>query len=104
MVRYTCTTAKLSQGSRAPNTRPRGCSCSRCSLLKMHFRSVKDAIALPLHRFGNLIAGRIAGGFDPNALDQMPGRFLQMVILPVTVGVLLMVLARPIKRLMAGAR
>jgi lauroyl/myristoyl acyltransferase len=23
----------------------------------MHFRSVKDAIALPLHRFGNLIAG-----------------------------------------------
>jgi POT family proton-dependent oligopeptide transporter len=54
--------------------------------------------------FGNLIAGRIAGGFDPNALDRMPGRFLQMVILPVTVGVLLMVLARPIKRLMAGAR
>jgi len=54
--------------------------------------------------FGNLIAGRIAGGFDPNALDQMPGRFLQMVILPVTVGVLLMVLAKPIKRLMAGAK
>jgi POT family proton-dependent oligopeptide transporter len=54
--------------------------------------------------FGNLIAGRIAGEFDPNALNQMPGRFLQMVILPVSVGAVLILLARPIKKLMAGAK
>jgi POT family proton-dependent oligopeptide transporter len=54
--------------------------------------------------FGNLIAGRIAGGFDPKALDQMPGRFLQMTILPVTIGVVLILLSRPIRKLMAGAK
>jgi POT family proton-dependent oligopeptide transporter len=54
--------------------------------------------------FGNLIAGRIAGEFDPNALHEMPGRFLQMVILPVSVGAVLILLARPIKKLMAGAK
>jgi POT family proton-dependent oligopeptide transporter len=51
---------------------------------------------------GNLIAGRIAGEFDPNAVGQMPGRFLQMVILPVGVALVIIALSRPIKKLMGG--
>jgi len=51
---------------------------------------------------GNLIAGRIAGEFDPNAVGQMPGRFLQMVILPVAVAIVIIALSRPIKKMMAG--
>ena len=51
---------------------------------------------------GSLIAGRIAGEFDANAVGQMPGRFLQMVILPAGVAVVIIVLVRPIKRMMAG--
>jgi POT family proton-dependent oligopeptide transporter len=51
---------------------------------------------------GNLIAGRIAGEFDPNAIAQMPGRFLQMVILPVGVAIVIIALSRPIKKLMGG--
>jgi proton-dependent oligopeptide transporter, POT family len=51
---------------------------------------------------GSLIAGRIAGEFDPNAVGQMPGRFLQMVILPVGVAIVIIALVRPIKKMMAG--
>jgi POT family proton-dependent oligopeptide transporter len=51
---------------------------------------------------GNLIAGRIAGEFDPNAVGQMPGRFLQMVILPVGVAIVIIALSRPIKKMMGG--
>lgn len=51
---------------------------------------------------GSLIAGRIAGEFDPNAVGQMPARFLQMVILPVAVAVVVIALARPIRKMMAG--
>jgi POT family proton-dependent oligopeptide transporter len=53
---------------------------------------------------GNLIAGRIAGEFDPNALGEMPGRFLQMVILPAVVAAVLIALRRPIRRMMMGVR
>jgi POT family proton-dependent oligopeptide transporter len=51
---------------------------------------------------GNLIAGRIAGEFDANAVGQMPGRFLQMVILPVGVAIVIIALSRPIKKMMGG--
>jgi POT family proton-dependent oligopeptide transporter len=51
---------------------------------------------------GNLIAGRIAGEFDANAVGQMPGRFLQMVILPVAVAIVIIALSRPIKKMMGG--
>lgn len=51
---------------------------------------------------GSLIAGRIAGEFDPNSVGQMPGRFLQMVILPVGVAIVIIALSRPIKKMMAG--
>jgi POT family proton-dependent oligopeptide transporter len=51
---------------------------------------------------GSLIAGRIAGEFDPNAVGQMPGRLLQIFILSVCVAVVIIALARPIKKMMAG--
>jgi POT family proton-dependent oligopeptide transporter len=53
---------------------------------------------------GNLIAGRIAGEFDPNALGQMPGRFLQMVILPAAVAAVMILFRRPIRNMMMGVR
>ena len=38
------------------------------------------------------------------ALGEMPGRFLQMVILTVSIGVLVILLSRPIRKLMEGVR
>ena len=51
---------------------------------------------------GNLIAGRIAGEFDPSAVAQMPGRFLQMVILPAAVALVIIALRKPIRNMMGG--
>jgi POT family proton-dependent oligopeptide transporter len=51
---------------------------------------------------GNLLAGLIASGFKADAVEEMPGQYLQIVIVPVVAGVLLIVFARPIKRWMAG--
>jgi POT family proton-dependent oligopeptide transporter len=51
---------------------------------------------------GNLIAGRIAGEFNPAALHEMPCRFLQMVILPVAVGFMMFVLVKPIRKMITG--
>jgi|ERR1051326_3368168 POT family proton-dependent oligopeptide transporter len=53
---------------------------------------------------GNLIAGRIAGEFNPNATSEMPGRFLQMVILPVAVALLIIAFNRPIKKMIGGVK
>jgi POT family proton-dependent oligopeptide transporter len=53
---------------------------------------------------GNLIAGRVAGGFKTDQLVRMPMQFLQMVILPVAVAVVLIALARPIRKMMAGVK
>jgi POT family proton-dependent oligopeptide transporter len=53
---------------------------------------------------GNVVAGRIAGEFDPNKVSEMPGRFMQMVILPASVGVVVILLSRPIRKLMEGIR
>jgi len=53
---------------------------------------------------GNLIAGRIAGEFKADQLGEMPMRFLQMVILPMAVAVVMIALARPITRMMAGIK
>jgi POT family proton-dependent oligopeptide transporter len=53
---------------------------------------------------GNLIAGRLAGEFDPNNLGAMPGKFLQMVILPGVVAVLIIAFSRPIRNMMKGVK
>jgi len=51
---------------------------------------------------GNLIAGRVAGGVSAEAASQMSGRYLQIVFMTLGTGVLLLLLARPIKTLMRG--
>jgi proton-dependent oligopeptide transporter, POT family len=51
---------------------------------------------------GNLIAGRIAGEFNAEAVDQMSGRYMQIVWTTVGSGVLLALFAGPIKKWMKG--
>lgn len=53
---------------------------------------------------GNLIAGLFAGEINSDAIDQMPGLFLQVVITTGIAGVVMLVIARPIKKLMGGVR
>ena len=51
---------------------------------------------------GNLIAGQIAGGFDPNRLEDFPGLYLQIVLTTGGTGLLLLLFTKPIKKLMGG--
>ncbi len=53
---------------------------------------------------GNLIAGLIAGAFTDKAVAQMPGRFFLIVLVTCGSGVVLLLLARPIKKLMSGVQ
>jgi len=53
---------------------------------------------------GNLIAGVLAGEFNAQAVEQMPRRYFQIVLTTVGTGLLLLVLTKPIKKLMAGVR
>jgi POT family proton-dependent oligopeptide transporter len=50
---------------------------------------------------GNL-AGLIAGQFDSNHLAAMPGQYMHIFYFTVGVGALLLMLSRPVKRLMGG--
>jgi len=52
---------------------------------------------------GNLIAGLIAGSFSVDALHQMPQRYLQIVLTTAGTGLLLLIFARPIRKLMTEA-
>ncbi len=51
---------------------------------------------------GNLMAGMIAGEFRHDAIDEMPALYLQIVMTAVGSGILLLVLSRPIRKLMGG--
>jgi POT family proton-dependent oligopeptide transporter len=51
---------------------------------------------------GNLLAGLTAGRFDPEALGDMPGLYLQIVLMTGGTGLLLLLCLRPIRRLMGG--
>ena len=53
---------------------------------------------------GNLIAGLLAGEFKADAVDQMPGLYLQVVMSTVGAGLLLLVFARPIHKLTHGVK
>jgi proton-dependent oligopeptide transporter, POT family len=53
---------------------------------------------------GNIIAGLIAGRFDPEALDEMPGLYTQIVLTTVGAGLLIALLVKPLKRLTGNAR
>jgi POT family proton-dependent oligopeptide transporter len=53
---------------------------------------------------GNLCAGLIAGAFSEESIPQMPGRFMLIVLVTCGAGAMLMLLARPIKKLMHGVQ
>ena len=51
---------------------------------------------------GNALAGVIAGAFDAGALSEWPWLYAQIVLLTVGSGVMLLVFAKPLRRLMGG--
>ena len=51
---------------------------------------------------GNLVAGIIAGEFDANNVAAMPGQYLHIVYFSVGLGAVLLVLSRPVKKLMGN--
>lgn len=51
---------------------------------------------------GNLIAGQIAGEFDPNDLQAFPAQYWQIVLTTAGTGIILLVLTKPLKKLMGG--
>jgi proton-dependent oligopeptide transporter, POT family len=51
---------------------------------------------------GNLMAGLVAGQFDSNNLAAMPGQYMHIVYFSVGLGVLLLLVSRPVKRLMGA--
>jgi hypothetical protein len=50
------------------------------------------------------MAGLIAGTFDANNLAAMPGRFMDIVLFACGVGVVLLLISRPLARSMGGVR
>jgi proton-dependent oligopeptide transporter, POT family len=53
---------------------------------------------------GKLMAGLIAGTFDANNLAAMPGHFLDIVVYACGVGIVLLLVSRPLSRYMGGVR
>ena len=53
---------------------------------------------------GNLVAGLIAGEFDANNVAAMPGQYMHIVYFSLGVGAVLLVLSRPLKKLMGGVQ
>jgi POT family proton-dependent oligopeptide transporter len=53
---------------------------------------------------GKLTAGLIAGGFDPNDLAAMPGRYLGIVAYGCAVGLVLLLISPRVTRLMGGVK
>jgi POT family proton-dependent oligopeptide transporter len=53
---------------------------------------------------GNLIAGLIAGQFDANNVAAMPGQYMRIVYFSVGLGAVLLILSRPVKKLMGNVR
>jgi POT family proton-dependent oligopeptide transporter len=53
---------------------------------------------------GNLIAGLIAGEFDANNVAAMPGQYMHIVYFSVGLGAALLILSRPVKKLMGDVQ
>lgn len=51
---------------------------------------------------GNLIAGQIAGDFDPNDLKAFPAQYWQIVMTTGGTGLILLLFTKPVKKLMGG--
>jgi proton-dependent oligopeptide transporter, POT family len=53
---------------------------------------------------GNLVASLIAGDFDANNVAAMPGQYMHIVYFSVGLGAILLVLSRPVKKLMGDVK
>ena len=53
---------------------------------------------------GNLIAGQIAGDFDPDNISAFPDQYLTIVLTTAGTGILLLLLTKPLKKLMGGVK
>jgi proton-dependent oligopeptide transporter, POT family len=53
---------------------------------------------------GNLVASLIAGEFDADNVAAMPGQYMHIVYFSVGLGAVLLVLSRPVKKLMGGVQ
>lgn len=53
---------------------------------------------------GNLLAGLIAGEFDANNVAAMPGQYMHIVYFSVGLGAVLLILSRPVKKLMGDVQ
>ncbi len=53
---------------------------------------------------GNLMAGLLAGEFNAQAVNEMSGRYLQIVLTSIGAGGVLLLFVKPIKSLMAGVK
>lgn len=53
---------------------------------------------------GDLLAGLLAGAFDPEAVRSWPHLYLKVILMSAGAGLLLIVFSRPIKRLSAGIK
>jgi proton-dependent oligopeptide transporter, POT family len=51
---------------------------------------------------GNLLAGLIAGQFDAQDLAAMPGQYMELVYCMVGLGIVLLLISRPVKKLMGN--
>ena len=51
---------------------------------------------------GNLIAGQLAGEFDPNNVAAFPEQYWAIVMTTAGTGIILLVLAKPLKKMMGG--
>jgi len=52
---------------------------------------------------GNLIAGQIAGDFDPNNIGAFPDQYMTIVMTTAGTGLILLLFTKPLKKLMGGA-
>jgi len=71
-----------------------------CKLAPKRFVSQMMGIWFLGASLGNLMAGLVAGRFDPDSVQQMPNLYLQIVIITVATGLLLLIFLKPIKKMM----
>jgi POT family proton-dependent oligopeptide transporter len=53
---------------------------------------------------GNLSAGLLAGIFETDNVQAMPGQFMKFVYFIVAAGIVLLLLSKPVKKLMVGVK
>ena len=51
---------------------------------------------------GNIISGLVAGRFDPENLADTPGLYIQIILMTAGPGLLLLLVSKPIKKLMGN--